>query len=300
MFAPAVPVVAADAAAKQDAPPEVLPPSDPAALRAISAEDALAVNAGIPISTAPNPAAAPFAPKQDVANWARSIDCLTAAVYYEAASESTDGERAVAQVVLNRVRHPAYPHSVCGVVFQGAAKSTGCQFSFTCDGSLARTPSQAGWARARSVAQAALAGYVYTPVGWATHYHADYVVPYWASTLLKVGSVGAHIFYRWNGGWGQGSAFSARYAGAEPALNWRAGFGTTEAQTALASAAPPEPDMAMPTVADRPLLVTSPPVTAPTGAAPKRAYVTAERRWMLGGVPEEPKPAEAAETAGTK
>lgn len=194
----------------------------PAALRPISSKEAESVNAAMPISTTPNPAAsAMYVPLGDGANWLRSLDCLTAAVYYEAASESVDGQRAVAQVVLNRTRHPAFPHSVCGVVFQGSERKTGCQFTFTCDGALMREPNQQLWAQARSVASAALAGYVYAPVGWATHYHTDYVAPYWAPTLAKAAIVGAHIFYRWPGGEGRPSAFNARYAGAEPLIDRR-------------------------------------------------------------------------------
>jgi hypothetical protein len=146
---------------------------------------------------------------------ARAVDCLTAAVYYEAAYESLDGQRAVAQVVLNRMRHPAYPKTVCGVVFQGSERTTGCQFTFTCDGSLKRTPSEAGWSRARQVAVAALNGYVMKRVGNATHYHAVYVAPYWSPNLVKVAAIGAHVFYRWTGGWGLPPAFSGSYAGAE-------------------------------------------------------------------------------------
>ena len=90
-------------------------------------------------ATAPGPAAAPFAFEgSQQAGFGNALDCLTAAVYYEARSESTDGQRAVAQVVLNRARHPAFPNSVCGVVFQGSQRRTGCQFSFTCDGSMSR------------------------------------------------------------------------------------------------------------------------------------------------------------------
>ena len=72
---------------------------------------------------------------------ARALECLTAAIYYEAASESDDGQRAVAQVVLNRVRHPAFPGTVCGTVYQGSERA-GCQFSFACDGAMARAPSR--------------------------------------------------------------------------------------------------------------------------------------------------------------
>jgi hypothetical protein len=147
---------------------------------------------------------------------ARALQCMTMAIYYEAASEPTDGQRAVAQVVLNRVAHPSFPNSVCGVVFQGSERQTGCQFSFTCDGSLMRQPMRASWDRARSVAVAALAGYVYRPIGLATHYHATYVLPYWASSLENVGTIGLHTFYKWRGLAGRSDAFAARYRGGEP------------------------------------------------------------------------------------
>ena len=147
----------------------------------------------------------------------RAQQCMTQAIYYEAASESDSGQRAVAQVILNRVAHPAYPRSVCGVVYQGSERTTGCQFTFTCDGSLARRPSQGAWNRASRIAREALAGVVYARVGTATHYHTLAVNPYWASSLETVGVIGAHIFYRWPGRAGQPSAFSAGYGGAEPA-----------------------------------------------------------------------------------
>ena len=105
---------------------------------------------------------------------------------------------------------------MCGVVYEGSTRATGCQFTFTCDGSLARRPSEWSWNRARKVAEAALAGSVFAPVGMATHYHANYVVPYWASSLTKNAIVGTHIFYRWAGGWGRPAAFTGRYAGGEP------------------------------------------------------------------------------------
>jgi len=112
----------------------------------------------------------------------------------------------------------AYPRTVCGVVFQGSERTTGCQFSFTCDGAMARTPSIAGWRRARAVAAAALNGHVATTVGTATHYHTDWVAPYWAPRLSKITRIGTHIFYRWNGAWGLPSAFAGVYAGAEPVV----------------------------------------------------------------------------------
>lgn len=156
--------------------------------------------------------------------YATALKCLTQAVYYEAANEPLNGRRAVAQVVLNRMRHPAYPKSVCGVVYQGAERRTGCQFSFTCDGALLRVPAAGRWGEAQAVAQAALAGYVEPAVGTATFYHADYVLPKWAFTLGKITQIGRHIFYRFNGNWGMAGAFSGRYAGTEriPALDFAA------------------------------------------------------------------------------
>jgi len=197
------------------------PPAPPPMLvRQIAPEQALAVNKQIPLDQGPNPAAVPFSlAKADASAKTRALECLTSAIYYEAGQESADGQRAVAQVVLNRVRHPAFPASVCGVVYEGSTRATGCQFTFTCDGSLFRQPSLEAWNRARTIAAAALNGYVYKPVGNATHYHADYVVPYWASTLTKNAVVGAHIFYRWAGGWGRPSAFEQHYARSEPSVD---------------------------------------------------------------------------------
>lgn len=188
----------------------------PNQIRDLAPETALQVNASIPLVSGPNPAAVPFAiGSASGETRARALECLTSAIYYEAAQEPTEGQRAVAQVVLNRVRHPAFPDSVCGVVYEGSTRDTGCQFTFTCDGSLTRAPMPALWNRARKVADDALKGSVYAPVGLATHYHADYVVPYWASSLVKTSVKGAHIFYRWPGGWGQPAAFTDRWTGSE-------------------------------------------------------------------------------------
>ncbi len=193
------------------------PEPPPLLVRNIAPIQALSLNNQIPLTAGPNPAAPAFSTASlDSATRARALDCLTSAVYYEAGSQSDDGKRAVAQVVLNRVRHPAFPSTVCGVVYQGSTRTTGCQFTFTCDGSLQRRPDLAGWARARRIAEAALGGAVFGPVGLATHYHADYVVPYWASTMAKNAVVGAHLFYRWAGGWGKPGAFVQKYAGQEP------------------------------------------------------------------------------------
>jgi len=152
---------------------------------------------------------------------ARAIECLTAAVYYEARSQSDDGQRAVAQVVLNRVRDRAFPDSVCGVVYQGSMRRTGCQFSFTCDGSMAFRRDPASWSHARDIAVGALSGQVFAPVGSATFYHADYVLPWWASSMQRVATIGAHIFYRWRGGLEGALANSQSYSGFEPSLTGR-------------------------------------------------------------------------------
>jgi spore germination cell wall hydrolase CwlJ-like protein len=197
--------------------PQIAPPAPPPMLvKPIAPTEAVKVNAEIPVASGPNPAASPFMFKGNAAARAQALTCLASAEYYEAGNQDENGERAVAQVVLNRVRHPAFPGSICSVVYQGSTRPTGCQFTFTCDGSLNRQPDAEGWRRAMRVAEAALNGYVYGPVGWATHYHADYVVPYWAATMAKNAVVGAHLFYRWAGGWGQPQVFSRNYLGHEP------------------------------------------------------------------------------------
>jgi spore germination cell wall hydrolase CwlJ-like protein len=208
---PMLPQFAQQARPATSAPPKPLP-SD---IRDLPAETALAVNAQIPVAVGPNPAATPFAFKGSKEARARALECLTSAIYYEAGQESDNGQRAVAQVVLNRVRHPAFPNSVCGVVYEGSTRPTGCQFTFTCDGSMTRVPVPALWNRARKIADEMLAGGVDPDVGYATHYHANYVVPYWASGLTKTKVEGAHLFYRWPGGWGQPAAFTDHWSGQE-------------------------------------------------------------------------------------
>ncbi|PKB24831.1 spore germination cell wall hydrolase CwlJ-like protein [Novosphingobium kunmingense] len=146
----------------------------------------------------------------------RALQCLTAAIYYEAASEPDQGQRAVAQVVLNRVAHPSFPNTVCGVVYQGSERTTGCQFSFTCDGSLARAPSRFFWQRAMLAAQAALSGYVEPSVGLATHYHTIAVHPAWDRDMNHIRTIGAHMFFRWKSRAGDAANFRFAYLGGEP------------------------------------------------------------------------------------
>jgi hypothetical protein len=132
----------------------------------------------------------------------RELECLTQAVYSEARGESPAGQAAVAQVILNRVRHPAFPKSVCGVVYQG------CQFSFACNGGRHKHAEGASWDRARKVAMRAMDGYVMADVGTATHFHASRLGSAWSGGLRKVAQIGAHIFYRFSGAKGGAGMFS--------------------------------------------------------------------------------------------
>jgi spore germination cell wall hydrolase CwlJ-like protein len=175
-------------------------------------DQAKLINAALPFAQGPLHSARPFEASGSDVDQRRALLCLTQAVYYEAGFEPADGRRAVAQVVLNRMRHPAFPKSVCGVVYQ-ASQNGVCQFTFVCDGALDRPPAAGAWAQAQAIARAALAGYVDRSVGEATHYHADYVAPRWAPLLAKVAQIGQHIFYRWPGAWGQPGAFTGRYIG---------------------------------------------------------------------------------------
>jgi spore germination cell wall hydrolase CwlJ-like protein len=201
-----VPITAAKAAQLIDATT-----GDQAAQVRAVGEQAKLINAALPFASGPLLAARPFAVSGGEIDQRRALLCLTQAVYYEAGFEPVDGRQAVAQVVLNRMRHPAFPKSVCGVVYQNHGRI--CQFTFVCDGALNRAPAPDAWRRAQEVARSALAGFVDTSVGAATHYHADYVAPRWAPMLAKVAKIGQHIFYRWPGAWGQPAAFTGRYAG---------------------------------------------------------------------------------------
>ncbi|MBX3569063.1 MAG: cell wall hydrolase [Rhizobiaceae bacterium] len=129
--------------------------------------------------------------------------CLANAVYFEARGESTRGQAAVAQVVLNRVRNPSYPKTICGVVYQNDQWKNRCQFSFACDGIKDRIDSPSHYRQAQDVAMAVTAGKIFIPeVGSSTHYYAQYVSPAWARAMQKMTKIGLHIFYRtYGGGW---------------------------------------------------------------------------------------------------
>jgi spore germination cell wall hydrolase CwlJ-like protein len=178
--------------------------------------DARAKNEAVPFVSGPIPVAPPFKLAGSNLDLERATNCLALAALAEA-GQSDIGQRAVIQVVLNRVRHPAFARTVCGVVFQGSERRTGCQFTFTCDGSLARRYSETAWEAARGRSAQALAGYVFAAVGTATHYHTDWVFPYWSPKLEKLARVETHLFFRWPGQFGSKAALRMGYRGGEPA-----------------------------------------------------------------------------------
>jgi spore germination cell wall hydrolase CwlJ-like protein len=205
--AKSAPPIAALPARASDAPVLATP--------ATAAADAKARNAADPFFADKLVQARPFRFEGTTQDRARAADCLALAALAEAGGDDA-GQRAVIQVVLNRVRHPAFARTVCGVVFEGSQRRTGCQVTFTCDGSLDRRYSEAARAAALQRAQEALGGRVFAPVGNATHYHTDWVYPWWSPKLLKVAQVQTHLFFRWPGYWGGPVAANMAYRGSEP------------------------------------------------------------------------------------
>jgi len=204
----------------------------------------------------------------------RATLCLASAIYYEAATEPDEGQRAVAQVVLNRVRHPSWPSTVCGVVYQGSDRP-GCQFSFACDGAMARGPMLSAWIRARRVAEEALAGSVYAPVGSATFYHTLQVAPAWRLRVVPVATVGAHIFYRMPRDGAEAASLPARYAGREPTPG------------PLPRVAPPADLLSVTALATVAPYVAAPVTTTPS---PRAALATIapsqDKRYVPGALPD--------------
>ena len=141
---------------------------------------------------APTAAATPAEPQIDP----RQHNCLSQGIYYEARGETQRGQVAVAEVIMNRVRSRHYPNTICGVVYQGSERSTGCQFTFTCDGSLNQRPRGRAWDRAQRVATAVMLGYTRPMTQGATHYHTHAVNPVWNSGLVETTNIGSHVFYR--------------------------------------------------------------------------------------------------------
>jgi hypothetical protein len=123
-------------------------------------------------------------------------------------------------VISNRVRDHRYPDSVCGVVFQGATRTTGCQFTFTCDGALGRKPKGTAWEQAQEIAAHVLMNLAEDRTGGATHYHATYVDPVWSAGLIKTDKIGLHVFYRFPRGseWAQVRSASASRSAKAPVV----------------------------------------------------------------------------------
>ncbi|WP_232332806.1 cell wall hydrolase [Novosphingobium aquimarinum] len=227
--------------ARLPAAPQDIERHGEAAKTVLAPDDARARNEAVAFDPRKGEAAAPFAFRGSEVDRMRARECLATAVLYEA-GDDTVGEAAVAQVVLNRVRHAAFPRTVCGVVYQGAERTTGCQFTFTCDGSLRRRMSEAAWQRARDVAEKALSGHVEESVGLATHYHTNWVYPYWSPSLRKLGQVGTHLFFGWPGSWGGAKAFRRPYLGSEAPVSIAApGVSTTDDAAAITAIDPGAP-----------------------------------------------------------
>ena len=229
-----------------------------------------------------NPAietAAPFVlSAANAQDQARARRCLADAIYYEAALEPAEGRRAVAQVVLNRVRDPNFPKSICGVVYDGWRSAPGCQFSFACDGSLGRPPVPWLYRDALDLAEQALTGRVQPQVGLATHYHATSVDPSWRADMVKVAQVGSQIFYRWPGAAGRVGAMTGRYAGGEvipPMVDLLA-----RAKSSPSASPTPAPLAAVETSADDRTMTDDHPLYLYGRRLRSRAEVAEMNRWL--------------------
>jgi Cell Wall Hydrolase len=187
---PETPPETADTIVVAKVAPSVVAPLPPATLPSLG---------GLPQLKATEPASRPVPPKSPLVGTVtseREMRCLAEAVYFEARSEPERGQAAVAQVVLNRARSGVYPSTVCGVVYQNRHRYLACQFTFACEGKALRTNEAGAWATAQRIARDVAEGRTYMPgVGNATHYHANYVRPWWARHMDKREKVGKHIFY---------------------------------------------------------------------------------------------------------
>ena len=139
---------------------------------------------------------------------ASPLMCMAMNIYHEARNESTVGQMAVAQVVINRVEDDRFPDDVCSVVLQGKTYTAPsgkvypvkdrCQFSWYCDGLPDEPRNDKAFVRSQEVAAMVLQGWTSTFFDGATHYHADYVLPNWAHHHTRIVKIDTHIFYRWD------------------------------------------------------------------------------------------------------
>lgn len=245
--------------------------------------DAIAMNAARPISSGPNPAARAFGLSLSPDSRARAVSCLAVAAVYEAGGGQSD-QQAVMQVILNRARHPAFPKTICGVVFQGSERTTGCQFSFTCDGSMQRRQiSSVVFQRAKTLGSAMIDYRVDPRVGHATHYHTNWVLPYWSPKLDKVTSVQTHIFFRWQGFWGTPRAFVGRHPGSEPAIAAMAAYEPAHYAGALATDAAAAAELSAAT--DAAAVIAGAASAAPSTAPMEPIVVVSTMAWKQGSQP---------------
>ncbi|MEL6755057.1 MAG: cell wall hydrolase [Pseudomonadota bacterium] len=186
--------------------------------------------------------------RTDAEDMLRQKQCLATAIYYEARSESVKGQLGVAEVIINRVNDHRYPNSICDVVYQGATRTTGCQFTFTCDGAMNKAPRGVKWDKANTIAAHVIMDLNERKTAGATHYHATYVDPVWNSGLIRTKKIGTHIFYRFPRGseWSVASARqSARLAQRRARLNAiMPAANAVEAQTELLEPASAQSDTA--------------------------------------------------------
>ena len=258
--------------AKAVAPPSAKPAA-PVAVAAVAQPVAARVaptvlGAGLRPATNLTPAR-PFALPGGAQNSARDVDCLTAAVYYEARGETAAGQAAVAQVVLNRVRHPAFPKTVCGVVYQGVHTGNGCQFSFACDGAIGRPHEAEAWRRSQAVAMHALAGGVMTAVGDATHFHSTSVGSGVGRGMVRVAQIGLQVFYKFSGYAGAPARFNAQPQRSTEDAQPQQADGRASGQYVLANA--PAQAVAAPAPAAPPAKVAAAPAAKDTAAKPAGA-----------------------------
>ena len=176
---------------------------------------------------------------------ARNTQCLAEAVYFESRGESVPGQLAVAEVISNRVLDQRYPNSACGVVYQGATRTTGCQFTFTCDGSLKKPPRGQKWDQAQQIAAHFMMNLQEPHTGGATHYHASYVNPVWNSGLVRTTRIGTHIFYRFPRGAEWASAKAAQQRRLDGDMDVRGGGSAPSGQIMTIEASAKTPSKAL-------------------------------------------------------
>lgn len=175
------------------APPIVAAPAPAAAptivtLPAVPAPEASAEPTQAPLQLLP------VSPAKMAVAQAATVDqaeenCLATAVYFEAKGEPMRGQRAVAEVILNRMRSGRFPSSACGVVKQRG------QFSFVHGGRLPSVPRDcAAWHTAVAVARSAIEGSGERVASNALFFHARGVVAGWHA--VRVARIGHQVFYR--------------------------------------------------------------------------------------------------------